>query len=295
MRRILSTIEENTTISLQLNVDRAMRFYDFSYIDITTTQGERVVNELRKLYHVTIERQQDRLFTMHIESFDREHLCRSFSLSEKEYSSKLAQISDDIVLQVNNIGIIKAVVNIVEMQTKAEMITQKLSDSYVGNRVEEQFNNILQHYKQEQLVIQDAQHYIQYGLLCSNLYALYKPGKPIEKGMRYINIVANCVIDVEEQASVEKIDEDNGEVTIKVLGKLKQPILVKMIQYEMNMNDIDYINDVDKPILSKYLGLFTFNTKTGLLKAAQLDIDFSFGKNYNKTIQYKLLHNDSNN
>ena len=44
----------------------------------------------------------------------------------------------------------------------------------------------------------------------------------------------------------------------------------------------------DKPILDKYNGEVSFATKTGELQYSDLLINFSYGDNYKKTIEYEI-------
>jgi hypothetical protein len=298
MRNLLGNIDEIINFNLRLNLSNSLKFYQFSMLETTTSNGVKLINELSKLVHVTLLKKNDNLFTSQIETFDREHKNRNFSISEKEYTSRIAEINDDILLIVNDYGQVQSIVNLEIIQQKVEEIINKLSDSYVGEKAEQHYQFLKTFYSNESLVIADLKMYKQMGLLLNPYYGKHKSDTIKTHQLRHLNFMDNTLVNVEEQAKIKKIDDQLKEVEIEIKGTIIDPFYKTMFEEEMSIKDIAYDPKMDNPNLDKYNGILVFNTDTGEVKSAFVDIAFTFGQNYKRTITYQLkeiLDVDNNN
>jgi hypothetical protein len=297
MRKFFNTIEETATINLQLNVEADLKAYHFSMIEVTIENENKRKCETNKTIYSTIKKLSNNLFTAHVETFDREYKNKEVSITEKEFLARLAEINDDVQLNINSVGNIRAINNLPEIQERAKSKIAKLAKSHVGEWVENTFKYYTDFYENENRVILDLQGYKELGLLVSNFYGVYAP-KIIKKNrVRFLNFMDDTFVNIEETASIHKIDEDNGSVEIRVVGEMINPIYKTMFIKSLKNKSIVVNENVDEGILKKYEGFFMFDSRTGIVKNATLEIEFTYGQYYNKTITYQLneiVHADNN-
>jgi hypothetical protein len=296
MRKFFNTLEETTTINLQLSVEEDLKQYQFLMLEVTTENGHIFKSELNKTIFSTIKKVSNNLFTAHIETFDRDYKNKTVSITEKEFLARLGEINDDVNLSIGSTGKIKTINNLLDIQERAKSKIAKLAKSHVGEMVQETFKYITTFYENEKRVVLDLENYKQLGLLLNNFYGVYAP-KIIKKNtVRFLNFMDDTVVNVEEVASIHKLDEDNGMVEIKVNGEITEPIYKTMFLKSLKNKSIAINENTDKATLKKYEGYFVFDSTTGIVKNARIGIDFSYGKNYFKTITYQLketIHADN--
>ncbi len=297
MRKFFNTIEETATINVQLSVDEDLRSYQFSMIEITLENEVKYKNEINKIIFSTIKKVSNNVFTAHIETFDWDYKNKGVSLTEKEFLARLAEINDDVELRINSLSDIRSVDNLLALQERAKSKIAKLAKSHVGEAVENTFRYYTDFYENEKRVILDLENYKELGLLVNKFYGVYAP-KIIKKNkVRYLNFMDNSIVNIEETASIHKIDEDNGRVEIKVNGAMIDPMYTSMFLKTVKDKAIVVNEHVDEAGLKKYEGYFMFDTETGIVKNAILEILFTYGQHYNKTITYQLneiVHADNN-
>jgi hypothetical protein len=297
MRKFFNTLEETATINLQLSVDEDLQSYQFSMIEITIENENKYKSELTKTMFSTIKKVSNNLFTAHIETFDNVYKNKEISTTEKEFLARLGEINDDVQLNINSVGDIKAINNLLEIQERAKSKIAKLAKSHVGEAVENTFKYYTDFYENDKRVILDLEHYKELGLLLNNFYGVYAP-KIIKKNIiRYLNFMDDTIVNIEEVVSIHKIDEDNCTVEIKVYGEMINPMYETMFLKTLKNKSIIANENVDEAVLKKYEGFFMFDSTTGIVKNAKLDIEFTYGQYYNKTITYQLneiVHADNN-
>jgi hypothetical protein len=297
MRKFFNTIEETATINVQLSVDEDLKSYQFSLVEVTLEHEKIYKSELTKTMFSTIKKVSNNLFEAHVEAFDREYKNKEVSITEKEFLARLGEINDDVQLNINSVGNIRAINNLLEIQERAKSKIAKLAKSHVGEAVENTFKYYTDFYENEKRVVLDLESYKELGLLVNNFYGVYAP-KIIKKNkVRHTNFMDNTIVNVEEVASIHKIDEDNGTVEIKVNGIMIDPIYQSMFLKTIKDKSIIVNEEFDFACLNKYEGYFMFDTETGIIKNATLEILFTCGQHYNKTITYQLneiVHADNN-
>jgi hypothetical protein len=297
MRNFFNTIEETATINLQLSVEEDLRAYQFSVIEITLENEKKYKNELTKMVFSTIKKLSNNLFTAHVEIFDRDYKNKEVSITEKEFLARLAEINDDVQLNINSVGNIKTINNLPETQERAKSKIAKLAKSHVGEWVENTFKYYTDFYGNENRVILDLKSYKELGLLVNNFYGVYAPKIFKKNTVRFLNFMDDTIVNIEETASIHKIDEDNGTVEIKVVGEMINPMYKTMFLQSLKNKSIVVNEHVDEAVLKKYEGFFMFDSITGIVKNATLEIQFMYGQYYNKTITYQLneiVHADNN-
>lgn len=288
MRKFFNTIEETATINLQLSVEEDLTAYQFSIIEVTIENKNKHKSEINKTIFSTITKVSNNLFTAHIETFDSVYKNKEVSLTEKEFLARLGEINDDVQLNINSVGDIKAINNLLEIQERAKSKIVKLVKSHVGEAVENTFKYYTTFYENEKRVILDLVRYKDLGLLLNNFYGVYAPKIIKKNNVRFLNFMDDTIINIEEIASIHKIDEDNGTVEIKVVGEIINPIYKTMFLKSLKNKSITVDENVDDAVLKKYEGFFMFDSRTGIVKNGKLDIEFTYGQYYNKTITYQL-------
>jgi hypothetical protein len=292
MNMFLNTLEEVTTVYLGLKAKDIMQFYDYDYLETTTTNGVVLKNELTKLLHFSVQNNQSGSYYCRAEAFDRVHLCRDFSLSEKVFSEKIVQISDDVELLIHADYGIKAVLNVNQLLAKADIACKKLAESYNGPTVEATLGYVKNLYTQEPLVIKNLAQYIQYGLFFNVLGGMYKPGSKKTRIVKFAQLIPNLVIEIEESAGVFKIHDET--TIIKITGTLAQVPHEQTLYAFLAAQQIELDETNISISLENYTGFFTFNNVTGAVVAAELSFELACGKNFIKSIVYKLTPHVSN-
>lgn len=287
MQNNSSSLNNITELNLALNLASDMRFYAFSMMEITTENGIVLKNEITKTVHSTILKSGHETFSLQIESFDIELKNRTFSISEKEFLTRIAEVNDNILIQINDLGQIQKLLNHKEIQQRLEEKIARLSKSNVGEKVEASFQYLRDFYKDQKKIMLDAKNYKQYGLFLHALHGKYTPETSKKRTVRYLNFMENTVVNIEEQAKVKKIKINNREVEVAVSGRFIEPFYESMFLKSMQQKQITYTEN-DKINLDKYEGDFIIDIDSGILKSASLFIAFSFGNNYKKTISYQL-------
>ncbi len=297
MRKFFNTLEETATINLQLNVEEDLRQYQFSIIEVTTENESKHKSEINKTIFSRIKKAYGNSFTAHIETFDREYKNKEVSLTEKEFLTRLGEINDDVLLTINSVCDVKRIDNLLALQERAQSKIAKLAKSHIGEAVESTFKYYTEFYENEKRVMLDLVRYNELGLLLNNFYGVYAPKIIKKQRVRYLNFMNDTVVNVEEVAAIHKIDEENGTIEIKVNGTMIDPIYTSMFLKKIKDKSIIVNEKFDSACLNKYEGLFSFDTQTGIVKNARLEILFTYGHYYNKSITYQLneiAHADNN-
>jgi hypothetical protein len=288
MRKFFNTIEETATINLQLSVVEDLKSYQFSLVEVTLENEKIYKSELTKTMFSTIKKVSNNLFAAHVEIFDRDYKNKEVSITEKEFLARLGEINDDVQLNINSVGNIRAINNLLEMQQRAKSKIAKLAKSHVGEAVENTFKYYTDFYGNENRVILDLKSYKELGLLVNNFYGVYAPKIVKKNTVRFLNFMDDTIVNIEETASIYKIDEDNGSVEIKVVGEMISPIYKAMFLKSLRNKSIVVNENLDEGVLKKYEGFFMFDSRTCTVKKAKVDIEFTYGQYYNKTITYQL-------
>jgi hypothetical protein len=296
MHKITDTVDGVSRVKVGLNLEEHTKFYEYSMIEITHENGNKTINEINKTIHLRIIRQSPEAYTIQLETFDFEYKNRTVSTTEKNFIARIAQINDDLILEINDLAVINSIQNTAKIQQRLEEKIKKLEKNHVGDKVNETFQYLRDFYKNEKRIILDTKNYKQHGLLLNSFYGDYTPISTKKSKVRYLNFLENTVINIEEEAKVKKVKIKNRELEIEVIGKLDEPFYNAMFIKSLQEKEIAFDIDKDKASLDKYEGNFVYDMDFGVVKKAHIRIEFAFGVNYTKTINYKLKEiSDANN
>jgi hypothetical protein len=287
MQNKIDLIEDLQELTISLNLENHIKFYEFSMMETTIENGVVLKNEINKTIHCTILKSGYHVFDVQIEAFDIELKNRTYSISEKEFISRIAEINDNIIVQINSLGENPKVINHKEILQRLEEKISRLAKSNVGPNVEASFQYLRDFYRNKTRIILDTKNYRQHGLLLHSFYGKYTPETIRKRIVRYINFMENTLAHVEEQAVVKNIKIKTRKVEISVSGELVEPLYQSMFVKSMQQKQIDF-NENDKISLDKYEGNFIIDIDSGVVRNATIAIEFSFGSNYKKTIDYQL-------
>jgi hypothetical protein len=296
MRNITDTVEGIKELDISLYLEEHLQFYKFSMMEITTENGNVLKSEVNKTIHSTILKKDFETYLIQLEVFDIEYKNRTVSLTEKDFLGRIAEVNDDIILETDEHLNINKLVNQHQIQKRLEEKIERLAKSNVGPKVEEMFQYLREFYSNDRRILLDTKNYRQHGLLLNPFYDRYTPLSVKKRSVRYLNFVENAVVNIGEEARVKKIKLKERELEVGVKGKMIAPFYNDMIFKSIKKKEIVFDSEKDKPSLDKYEGSFIFNMNTGTVKKASIEIEFSLGKNYRKTISYQLNElNDADN
>ncbi|MBU7571254.1 MAG: hypothetical protein KAF41_11505, partial [Flavobacterium sp.] len=253
-------------------------------------------SEVNKTIHSTILKKDFETYLIQLEVFDIEYKNRTVSLTEKDFLGRIAEVNDDIILETDEHLNINKLVNQHQIQKRLEEKIERLAKSNVGPKVEEMFQYLREFYSNDRRILLDIKNYRQHGLLLNPFYDRYTPLSVKKRSVRYLNFVENAVVNIGEEARVKKIKLKERELEVGVKGKMIAPFYNDMIFKSIKKKEISFDSEKDIPSLDKYEGSFIFNMNTGTVKKASIEIEFSLGNNYRKTISYQLNElNDADN
>lgn len=296
MRNITDTVEGIKELDIRLYLEEHLQFYKFSMMEITTENGNVLKSEVNKTIHSTILKKDFETYLIQLEVFDIEYKNRTVSLTEKDFLGRIAEVNDDIILETDEHLNISKLVNQHQIQKRLEEKIERLAKSNVGPKVEEMFQYLREFYSNDRRILLDIKNYRQHGLLLNPFYDRYTPLSVKKRSVRYLNFVENAVVNIGEEARVKKIKLKERELEVGVKGKMIAPFYNDMIFKSIKKKEISFDSEKDKPSLDKYEGSFIFNMNTGTVKKASIEIEFSLGNNYRKTISYQLNElNDADN
>lgn len=296
MRNITDTVEGIKELDISLYLEEHLQFYKFSMMEITTENSNVLKSEVNKTIHSTILKKDFETYLIQLEVFDIEYKNRTVSLTEKDFLGRIAEVNDDIILETDEHLNINKLVNQHQIQKRLEEKIERLAKSNVGPKVEEMFQYLREFYSNDRRILLDIKNYRQHGLLLNPFYDRYTPLSVKKRSVRYLNFVENAVVNIGEEARVKKIKLKERELEVGVKGKMIAPFYNDMIFKSIKKKEISFDSEKDKPSLDKYEGSFIFNMNTGTVKKASIEIEFSLGNNYRKTISYQLNElNDADN
>ncbi|MEZ0005356.1 hypothetical protein ABH942_000707 [Flavobacterium sp. 28YEA47A] len=296
MRNITDSVDGIKELDISLYLEEHLQFYEFSMLETTTENGTVLKSEVKKTIHSTILKRDFETYVVQLEVFDIEYKNRTVSLTEKDFLGRIAEVNDDIILETDGHLNINKLVNQHQIQKRLEEKIEKLAKSNVGPKVEEMFQYLRDFYSNDRRILLDIKNYRQHGLFLNPFYDRYTPLSIKKRSVRYLNFVENAVVNIGEEARVKKIKLKERELEVGVRGKMIAPFYNDMIFKSIKKKEISFDSEKDKPMLDKYEGSFIFNMNTGAVKKASIEIEFSLGDNYKKTISYQLNElNDADN
>lgn len=296
MRNITDSVDGIKELDISLYLEEHLRFYEFSMLETTTENGTVLKSEVKKTIHSTILKRDFETYVIQLEVFDIEYKNRTVSMAEKDFLGRIAEVNDDVILETDGHLNINKLVNQHQIQKRLEEKIEKLAKSNVGPKVEEMFQYLREFYSNDRRILLDIKNYRQHGLFLNPFYDRYTPLSIKKRSVRYLNFVENAVVNIGEEARVKKIKLKERELEVGVKGKMIAPFYNDMIFKSIKKKEILFDSEKDKPMLDKYEGSFIFNMNTGAVKKASIEIEFSLGNNYKKTISYQLNElNDADN
>jgi len=296
MRNITDSVNGIKELDISLYLEEHLQFYEFSMLETTTENGGVLKSEVKKTIHSTVLKKDFETYVIQLEVFDIEYKNRTVSLTEKDFLGRIAEVNDDVILEIDRHLNINNLVNQHQIQKRLEEKIAKLAKSNVGPKVEEMFQYLREFYSNDRRILLDIKNYRQHGLLLNPFYDRYTPLSIKKRSVRYLNFVENTVVNIGEEAQVKKIKLKERELEVGVKGKMIAPFYNDMIFKSIKKKGILFDSEKDKPSLDKYEGSFIFNMDTGTVKKASIEIEFSLGQNYKKTISYQLNElNDADN
>lgn len=296
MRNITDSVDGIKELDISLYLEEHLQFYEFSMLETTTENGSVLKSEVKKTIHSTILKKDYETYVIQLEVFDIEYKNRTVSLTEKDFLGRIAEVNDDVILEIDGHLNINKLVNQHQIQKRLEEKIERLAKSNVGPKVEEMFQYLREFYSNDRRILLDIKNYRQHGLLLNPFYDRYTPLSIKKRSVRYLNFVENAVVNIGEEARVKKIKLKERELEVGVRGKMIAPFYNDMIYKSIKKKEISFDSEKDKPSLDKYEGSFIFNMNTGAVKKASIEIEFSLGSNYKKTISYQLNElNDADN
>lgn len=296
MRNITDSVNGIKELDISLYLEEHLQFYEFSMLETTTENGAVLKSEVKKTIHSTVLKKDFETYVIQLEVFDIEYKNRTVSLTEKDFLGRIAEVNDDVILEIDRHLNINNLVNQHQIQKRLEEKIAKLAKSNVGPKVEEMFQYLREFYSNDRRILLDIKNYRQHGLLLNPFYDRYTPLSIKKRSVRYLNFVENTVVNIGEEAQVKKIKLKERELEVGVKGKMIAPFYNDMIFKSIKKKGILFDSEKDKPSLDKYEGSFIFNMDTGTVKKASIEIEFSLGQNYKKTISYQLNElNDADN
>ncbi|MFZ4929439.1 hypothetical protein [Chryseobacterium sp. Mn2064] len=275
-------------INVKLNLSEGKKFYRYTYNEYTTTHGKTHRSELNKNLHVSLQRLENEGFEYHIDIFDRVHLDKELSPSEKDFLAQIADINNEVVLLTDEYARLKNIQGLSVLQHKVAKTVEKLSRSYVGKQAEELYRFLKEFYQKENLVGKDFLKKNHFGMILHPFYGMYEQENEGKHRVRYNNFMTHTVIDIDETVQTEAMRYDEELLLLQYTGAIPSDKNWEMFYGEMKRKQVAYNREKDIPQLDKYKGQMLLDFTTKEVLEHKLTIEFSLGENYQKKIIYHI-------
>lgn len=272
-------------ILLALRLQSHSQFYHFSQSETTFINGRKERNEITKLYHVAMKWLPDNLYSIYLETFDREHRSSELSTSEKEFIARMEYMTNEISVISNHFCEIKEIENTQQIEDKTKQQILRLSKEYVGRNAENTFIILKKKARTQSLLITDLCKYNNWGLIFNACYGKYNPNERKSRMRPVPYLIKQMSLDIKEERWVNEGNEE--QIIVNIIGSLDETIAVNEIKSKLLDRGV-LLKETDQPNLKKYNGSFYFYRKTGQMIGAELRVDFECGNNYIKQVSYSL-------
>lgn len=281
---------EDNIVEVKPNLKKDLQFYKLTILEKTNCNGVINKEEIVKNIHLTTTDVVNVGYQFHVEVFDRLHRNRELALSEKDLIDQIASITDDVKILINeDLNFVK-LTNFDLIKKKAKQKINILSKKYLGEIAVKLFNNLDFFYTDEKLIFKDLQRYDKLGLLIPKFLGYHRFGKTDKYKIRYTNFLKNTFLEVNESIKMTRLNRAIQEVELQLKGEINsENFNKKMFEREMKVQDIYFDDKKESPKIDKYEGVFIFNTTSGKINKGEVEIVFSFGKNYSKEIKYQIV------
>ncbi|MBZ4190995.1 hypothetical protein [Niabella beijingensis] len=275
-------------VELALNFSERNQFYVLRIDERAVLNDVLHRNEKLSYFHATIQGSPYGDFRYHIEFFDRSLKNRDWSASEKEFLLQIDQIQDELWINTTRFAEVLEIENLKSLDSRARQIVNKLAKNYIGETAARTFNHLKIFYRQPQWVITDINRYEQLGLLFSKFYGNILEEVNKKHLVRFINLMPNTLIQVQESVQSFRVQYEAGCTEVLFKGILDAAFLQRaQLERQMKATALAF-EPTDQPLLDQYTGNIWYHNQTGMVQKAALQIQFSFGKNYQKQIVYTL-------
>ena len=230
MKNITTSLVGVNEVQVCLNLADSEKFYDYSMVEITTENGTKTINEINKTIHATIKKLKTNNYSLQLETFDFELKNRNLSIAEKNFVTRISEISDLVLLEISENLEVKTLLNLHELNIRLKQKIKKLATKYIGEKVNNTFQYLKDFYKNDGKILLDTKNYKQHGLLLNPFYGIYTPISSKKNQRRFLNFIENTVVNIEEQAKVKSIKIEKRELEIEVSGKFERSFFIKKIR-----------------------------------------------------------------
>ncbi|WP_346881322.1 hypothetical protein [uncultured Algibacter sp.] len=271
-------------IKLQLQPINTSVAYKHTIESEVISNKKRAINSSEKILDINFISEENRyLPQINIKTKSHKVVLDSLLKKQEGMTLKMASLTDNIILNVDNKGTIREIANHSAIVQKWESLQQELKQVYNGNIFERYTLGIDKKIKDEAKLLKDFKQARLFGLLFDGLYdtpfsTLKKPvitrHKTIENNVGHIPIV------VDESIFCNSFNENTQVLDLGLQGKLNtEHTYINKIENYLVHQGVSKISDFK---LSAYEGMFKFNTNTGLLISSSLIIETTFGAHYKK-------------
>jgi hypothetical protein len=272
-------------IDLKLNLEKGQKFYNRFLIEKTIMGECSSTNEQKEIIHITWQKQPSGKYLLQSEVFNKMRNNKNMSHSEEDFLNMIGSIQDNIILEIDEYGNLLDIYNFNTIQQKANKVIEKLSKKFKGKEAEYTYIFLNRYYQNKKIIYKDLNKYDNYGFFLNHFYNKYKQAEKKEYFLNYRNFIKNSYAIVNEQRRIK--DCSDNCTTIDISGNLSSENGFDFFKTEMLFRNIPFTSS-DNPNLDKYKGEISFSTKTGELLYSDLLIEFSYGDNYKKTIEYEI-------
>lgn len=245
------------------------RYYDFQQEELTRINGIEEREVQTALIYCTRYSIQE-FFKVRWETFKNQYWSTRMSETDKILHKKLDLITSDLQIIISPQGTLHDLTNFNEVQMKAKLILDQLSKKYTDNTDFLEYRNL---YTDKQRVLLTLNYY--------PAISLYLPlAHEQDLIVRNTQLIPNTIFYINE--TLQK-----NSTNIQINGSLHQTPDLDGLHKLFALKGIKISSEKALPCLEEYQGNYNL-TSSGTVKDASFDIHFTFGKHYEKKINYQL-------
>ncbi len=265
-------------INLKLNED----YTETSYIQNISSEivfnGKKEISNAKRIIILNSNGKQKNERQISIKTKESEVVLAKSVKHQGAITSKILSLTNDVVISIDDFGAIKTIENYEYLKGKWKNLRSELEKMYEGFVAETYFEGIEKKIMNPEKLISDFKQNRFYGLFFRGLYNRNNDFK--ETTVSVDNCVNHIPIYVDESILVKSFNKKDNKLVMRISGKLNEDkTLMTKIEnhFKRNGGRIDVRFE-----LSDYVGLFEFNSSSGLLKKGEISIETKYGSIYSR-------------
>ena len=266
--------------------DSTQLFYNQKVNSEITLKGITKKQEVLRSLRVEISPEEAQSSTVSITTQKEILKLDSILKKQENISNEISKTIDFVQLKLNAFGEPIRILNQEDILEKWYEVRIKLERDFKGKAMGDYLDGIETKLKNHEALLKDFKQYRLFGGLFPTLYFEHSsiPSKLNQREQKIENFIFSKSVVFKESILLDKILED--EISLKISADLDEEIKnSSAVAGEFRTRNLFEQTSLK---LKRYSGSYVIDKESGMIKTMNLDIDSTYGSEYQKTIHYSL-------